>query len=136
LNPALIPLLSAKIESGYLDTLSMRAVGREYLAWGEMKMYYHDLKIRVLKNSDEKKKTFFNSVISFLANSLIIRKKNESRTGNVFFIRNRDRSAINYLIKIAMSGMASSVGAKSNKKMLRKYKRELERRNLPPIDLE
>ena len=75
-------------------------------------------------------------MISFLANSLIIRKKNESRTGNVFFIRNRDRSAINYLIKIAMSGMASSVGAKSNKKMLRKYKRELERRNLPPIDLE
>ena len=56
--------------------------------------------------------------------------------GRVFFIRQRDKSAINYLIKIAMSGMASSVGIKSNKKMMRKYRKELEQRNLPLIDLE
>ncbi len=136
LNPVLIPLASAKIESGFLDTLSMRAIGREYLSWGEMQMFYHDLKIRVLKNGDEKEKKFLTGLISFLANSLIIKNKNTSRTGNVFFIRNRDKSAINYLIKIAMSGMASSVGAKKNKKMLRRYKKELEKRNLPPIDFE
>ncbi|MBL7746840.1 MAG: hypothetical protein JNM19_05395, partial [Chitinophagaceae bacterium] len=70
------------------------------------------------------------------ANTFIIRRNNSSRTGNVFFIRQRDKSAINYLIKIAISGMASSVGAKNNKKMIRKYKRELERRQLPPIDLD
>ena len=136
LNPVLIPLASAKVESGFLDTISMRAIGREYLSWGEMQMFYHDLKIRILKNGDEKKKGILNGLINFLANSFVIKNKNTSRTGNIFFIRQRDKSAINYLIKIAMSGMASSVGAKNNKKMLRRYKNELKERNLPPIDFE
>jgi hypothetical protein len=35
-----------------------------------------------------------------------------------------------------MSGMASSVGVKSNRKMMRKYKKELMERNLPPIDFD
>ena len=136
LNPALIPLASIKLESGFLDTLSMRAVGREFLSLGEMNMYYLNLKIRLLKNADEKKKTFFTSIISFIANSFVVKKNNSSRIGKVFFIRKRDRSAINYLIKIAMSGMASSAGVKSNKKIMRKYEKELEKRNLPPIDFE
>ena len=89
-----------------------------------------------MKNGDEKKKGILNGLINFLANSFVIKNKNTSRTGNIFFIRQRDKSAINYLIKIAMSGMASSVGAKNNKKMLRRYKNELKERNLPPIDFE
>jgi hypothetical protein len=35
-----------------------------------------------------------------------------------------------------MSGMASSVGAKKNKKLLRKYKKQLKIRQLPPIDFD
>ncbi len=136
LNPALMALASVKLESGFLDTLSLRAVGREYLSLGEMTMLYHDLKVRFLKNGDETKKTFLTGLISFIANSFVVKANNKSRVGKVFFIRKRDRSAINYLVKIAMSGMASSVGAKSNKKMMRRYKKELEKRNLPPIDFE
>ncbi len=132
LNPALIPLASVKIKSGLLDTLSMRAIGREYLSLGEMRMNYHDLKVRLLKNGDT---TSTRNFLSRVINT-VIKNKNISRMGQVFFIRNRDRSAINYLIKIAFSGMASSVGVKSNKKMMRKYKNELEKRNLPPIDFE
>lgn len=136
LNKPLIALGSVKLLSGELDTLDMRAVGREYLALGEMKMYYRDLKIQILKNGKEGKQGFFTRFKSFLANTLVIRSNNHSRTGNVFFIRQRDRSAINYLIKIAFSGMASSVGAKNNRKMIRRYKEELEKRHLPPIDLD
>lgn len=136
LNSALIPLASVKLLSGEMDTLNMRAVGREYLSLGEMQMYYRNLKIQLLKGGKDGKQTFFTKVVSFLANTFVIRNNNKSRTGNVFFIRERDKSAINYLIKIAISGMASSVGAKGNKKMIRKYKRELERRQLPPIDLD
>lgn len=135
-NSALIPLLSAKLESAYLDTLNMRAVGKEYLSHGEMKMFYHDLKIKFLKKTDKTKTNLLSNLKTFLANSFLIRDKNTSRTGQVFFIRKRDKSAINYLIKIAMSGMASSVGAKSNRKMMRKYKKELMERNLPPIDFD
>ncbi len=136
LNPALMPLANVKLLSGQLDTLSMRAVGREYLAFGSMNMYYRDLKIQLLKDGKEIKKTLFTKVVTFVANTFVLKKNNSSRTGTVFFIRQRDRSAINYLIKIALSGMSSSVGIKKNKKLIRKYKRELEKRNLPPIDFE
>lgn len=136
LNSALIPMASVKLLSGQLDTLDMRAVGREYLSLGEMKMFYNNLKVQLLKDGDENKKTFMTKLVSFLANTFVIRSNNRSRIGNVFFIRNRDRSAINYLIKIAFSGMTSSAGAKSNKKMMRRYKKELEKRSLPPIDFE
>jgi len=136
LNPVLMPLSSVKLQSGFLDTLSMRAAGSEYLAFGEMKMYYHDLKVKFLKNGSETKKSFLTSLITFVAKSFIVKNKNTSRTGRVFFIRMQDRSVFQYLVKIAMSGVASSVGAKSNKKILRKYRRELRQRKLPAFDIE
>lgn len=136
LNPVLIPLASAKIIKGYLDTLSMTAVGREYQAVGKMNMFYHDLKIRILIDGDENKRNFSNTLMNFFANTFVIHNKNTSRTGDVFFIRIRDRSAINYIIKIALSGIASSVGVKATKKTLRKYKKELRRSNLPPINFD
>lgn len=114
LNPVMIPLASTRIESGQLDTIYMRATGREYLAWGEMEMRYRNLKVSLLKEGGENKKKF----LSRLANT-IVKNKNESRTGQVFFIRQRDRSAINYLIKIAMSGIKSSIGVQNNKKRIR-----------------
>ncbi len=134
LNPVLMPLSSVKLLSGYLDTLSLRAAGKDYLAYGEMKMFYRSLKVKFLKNGNETKKSFLTSLITFVANSFVIRNKNTSRTGRVFFIRLRDRSAMNYLVKTTMSGVASSIGARGNHKILRKYKKEIRQRNLPPID--
>ena len=127
LNPVLPPLASARLKSGNLDTLSMRVSGGEYLAYGEVDMYYNDLKIEILKNGTNERRGF----LSFLANSLI-KNKNTNNTHNVFFVRNRERSSINYLIKILMSGVNSTIGAKNNKKTIRKYKKELRERNLPP----
>ncbi len=116
-NPVLIPLSSAKLESGILDSLSVVVQGREAMATGEMELFYHDLKIQLLKNGSPQK------FKSFIANTFFIKKNNTSRTGQVFFVRLRDRSAINYYIKIIGSGVASSLGVKNNKKQLRKYKK-------------
>lgn len=136
LNKALIPLASLKLLSGQLDTLELRAVGREYLALGKMKMFYKDLKIQLLKDGKDGRQSFFTRMGTFFVNAFVIRSKNMSRMGDAFFIRQRDRSAMNYLIKITISGMSSSTGAKSNKKMMRRYRQELEKRKLPPIDLD
>ena len=136
LNSVLIPMASVKIESAYLDTMSMRATGKEYIAYGQMDMFYHDLKVKFLKDGDETKKSFLKGLLTFIANSFVIRNKNTSRSGLVFFIRLRDRSAINYLVKIAMSGIASSVGAKSSRKMMRKYEKDLKRHRLPPVNFD
>ena len=136
LNSVLIPLASVKLLSGKLDTLDLRAVGREYLAMGEMKMFYEDLKIQFLKDGIENKKNLRTRLLSFLANTLIIRKNNKSRTGDVFFIRHRDRSAINYLVQITFSGMAGSTGVKNYKKQIRRYQKELAEKGLPLFDTE
>jgi hypothetical protein len=108
----------------------MRVSGGEYLSFGEIDMYYHDLKVEVLKNGTSARRGLF----SFIANAFIIKNKNKQRTSNVFFVRNRERSPVNYLIKILMSGVNSSIGAKSNKKVMKQYKKELRQRNLPPVD--
>jgi hypothetical protein len=110
----------------------MRVAGREYLAFGEMKMYYHDLKVRVRR--PDNRRTIITGLTTFLANTLI-KNENRNRTGLVFFVRWRDRSAINYLVKTALSGMASSVGVKRNKKQIRKYEKQIRNRNLPPMEL-
>ena len=136
LNPVLIPLVSAKLITGDVDTLNMRVVGREYLAIGEMKMFYKNLKFRILKNGKDEKQPFMTRLLNYVANNFIIRKNNSSRTGWVFALRARDRSAINYLLRIALSGMSSSTGYKSNKKMYRRYQHELEKKGLPSIDFE
>jgi hypothetical protein len=133
LNPVLIPLASAKIRSGWLDTLYMRVAGQDYLAFGEMNMFYHDLKVQIVNEDTTRKKGFITGLKNFFV-GLVIKNKNTKKTGNVFFVRKRDRSALNYLIKIAMSGVTSSIGAKSNRKAMRQYKKELQRRNLPPVD--
>ena len=136
LNSVLEPLASVRIQSGNLDTLVMRAIATEHLSLGEMRMFYNDLKVQFLRNSSEDKKRFLKGLMTFIANSFVIKNKNTKRVGVVYFPRIRDRSFINYYIKIAMSGMASSVGAKKNKRLLRKYKKQLKIRQLPPIDFD
>jgi hypothetical protein len=136
LNKILPALSSIKLQSGYLDTLTMRAVGQDYLSLGEMRMNYHDLKVQFLKNGKEDKKRFLQGLMTFIANSFIIKKENTKRVGIVYFPRLRDRSFINYYIKIIMSGVASSVGAKKNKRLMRRYNKQLKVRQLPPIDFD
>ncbi len=136
LNKILPALSSIKLQSGYLDTLTMRAVGQDYLSLGEMRMNYHDLKVQFLKNGKEEKKRFLQGLITFIANSFIIKNENKKRVGVVYFPRLRDRSFINYYIKIVMSGVASSVGAKKNKRLMRRYNKQLKIRQLPAIDFD
>lgn len=133
LNRALEPMASVSLKSGYLDTLSMRAVGHENLSTGEMKMFYHDLKIRFLKKGSATKKDMLTGLITFIANNFIIRKQNTSRPGRVYYPRLKNRSVFNYLVKMTMSGIAGSVGARQNRKIRLQYRKELKKNPLPEI---
>ncbi|RYY57080.1 MAG: hypothetical protein EOO09_03965 [Chitinophagaceae bacterium] len=129
LNPVLRPLASAELKSGRLDTLSMEVRGRDHHAFGNMTMYYHDLKIRVVRSGSQRKNVG-TAVLTFLANTLI-RNENRSREGTVYFKRLKDRSAINYLVKITMNGVVSSIGLHKNKKQVKRYRAESKSKNLP-----
>lgn len=135
LNPVLQPLANVKIESGSIDSFHMRAVGKEYLAIGNMKMYYHDLRIKIVKG-DSGRSTFLTRAASFLVNAFVIRKNNKGKTGLVYFKRLRDRSFFNYIVKMSFSGIATSVGIVKNKKYMKRYLRELNDKQLPPEDFE
>lgn len=136
LNPIFIPAASMKLESGNLDTMILEVIGREYLAQGEMQLLYHDLKISLLKDGDTSKRSLGSRIKNFIANTFVIRKRNKSRTSPVFFIRNRDKSAVNYLVKIVLTGFQASIGGKNPKKEMKKFRLELKKRQLLPIEPE
>ncbi len=136
LNPVLAPLSNLIIKSGTIDSLHLRAIGREELSFGEMNMFYRNLRIQLVKDGQEDKSTFLQNAISFLANTFIIKKNNSGRTGLVYFERLRDRSFFNYITKMTFSGMATSIGIKKNRKYRKRYNQELKDRALPPIEWE
>ena len=122
LNPVLRPLASAELKSGRLDTLFMRVVGREELAFGEIKMSYHELKVLVLKKGGSKK-PLLSGIKNFFANT-IIKNKNNEKSSRIFFRRLRDRSAINYLVKITFNGIINTITGKKSKNLSAKQKRD------------
>ena len=130
LNPVLRPLASAELKSGRLDTLMMRVVGREELAFGEIKMSYHDLKVLVLKKGGGKK-PLMGGIKNFFANTLIKNESNE-KGSRIFIRRQRDRSAINYLVKITFNGITNTLIGKKSKKAYRQNKEEIAKKPLPP----
>lgn len=122
LNPAVGPLAGASLKSGYLDTMTMQVTGNDHMAYGEMTMVYHDLKVLLSGKPNQEKRPFFGGVVNSLVNT-ILKNKNTDKKGTVFFIRLRDRSPLNYLVKITLSGVGSSVGLGKNRRQLNRYMR-------------
>jgi hypothetical protein len=134
LNKALVPMVSVDFKSGFVDTLYMRAIGREYLSLGSMKFLYHDLKVEFLDKEDTSRHSLKNQFLKFAANTFVVRTNNTKRTGEIYYARDRNRAVFQYWVKMILSGVTTSVGAKSNKKQIRKYKKSLNQKHLPPIE--
>ena len=99
-----------------------------------MRVYYDNLKVTVLR---DKPRSIGTRLLNFFANTLI-KNKNRGKDGRVFVNRLRDRSAINYLVKITLSGVISNVGIHKPRKEARKQKKAirqmLERQARPAKD--
>src|SRR6185436_8028573 len=100
---------------------------------GTMTMHYRKLKIQYLKGGKEAKQNLLSGFTTFAANT-IVKSNNHNRTGKVYYMRNRHRRVVNYWVNMSMSGVATSVGIKHNKKYEREYQKQLKLQNLPPID--
>lgn len=135
LNPVIVPISNVKVSSGRLDSLTMFAVGRNDLALGEMKMNYHDLRIKLIDEGMPDKSTFLQNVISFLANTFLIKSKNTSRTGVVYYERVATQSFPKYILKMTLSGAASSVGTKKNRRYMKQYENKIRTTGARPVIL-
>lgn len=133
LNAALVPLGKIYIKSGDMDSAILRVKANEYLAFGEMQMKYSGLKVLLLKDGEGLEGRNTKGLMSFLANTFVIRNKNKKDPALLFVIRNRNRSVFNYLVKIATGGFQSSIGVGNNKKTRRQYHAELKERGLSPF---
>lgn len=124
LNPVLVPLASVELLGGDVDTLRMQALGNRTEAWGQMRMPYRNLRVNLLPELMQKKRIIGPRLTAFLAETFLLKRQNRSRSGWIYFRRNPERSALNYLIKIAVSGMTSSMGISPNKRKIRTFLRQ------------
>jgi hypothetical protein len=133
LNPFLVPISNVKIASGTVDSVSFWAIGRKDVAFGEMNLHYRKLRIQLIENGDPDKSTFVQNALSFIANTFVIKSNNSKRKGVIYYKHLKHQSFVNYIVKTAMSGIASSVGVKKNRKYLKQYHQGLKDSNLSEI---
>lgn len=131
LNTMLKPFASAKVNRGYLDTLRMSVVGQKYVAYGIMKMYYHNLNVQYL-NKGNKEKTLKSRLLTFFANRMV-NKKNIEDSGEVYAERDPEKGFVNYWVKILLGGVLTNTGVRTDNKQERKYYQSIKKYNIPPI---
>ena len=124
LNPILEPIALARIRRGRLDTVIMQAVGNEYRAYGQMKMYYRDLNVQFLNRNDYERKTILTRLANFAANT-ILRKANLKRSGFIYAERIREKGFPNYWIRITLNGILTNAGIRSSSRQERRLRRSL-----------
>jgi hypothetical protein len=137
LNSVILPTANMKINRGWLDTLELRVMGNDYLAHGKMRMYYKDFKIQFLSNKELEKRTVFTKALSWVANTFL-RTNNVEKTGTVFTERTREKSFVNYWVKILLSGAMTNTRIRKNSKQEKRYQKALKRiqvPELPEVDL-
>ncbi|MBS0026236.1 hypothetical protein ACTJJ0_07675 [Chitinophaga sp. 22321] len=116
LNAVTKPLGKIEIRSCDIQDLTFNIRGDERRAGGYVKLLYQHLKIAVLKQDPEHKELKRRGLISFLANSLVIKDANPSkdekvRTANVTYTRDIQKSFFNLVWKTLFTGVKDIAGA-------------------------
>ncbi|HNP18769.1 MAG TPA: hypothetical protein PKL31_10075 [Fulvivirga sp.] len=115
-----------KIESGESKTLNLNVTAFNDMGYGGMNFHYNNLKISLVNKQTQQTNRLEESVASFFANTFLIKKNNfafiRPRKGDIYFERNQQRSFFNYLAKIFLSGVQSSIGMKNNKRVVKRMK--------------
>jgi|GEM_PF-1792312 len=115
INQVSIPLAALEINKGDTDGINAEWEGNKYFARGEIFLPYKNLSISVLDKRNLNHKSLLISAESDFVN-MMLRKKN-LKPSFMLFERNRNKFVFNYWIKTLLTGFASSVGIKSERKL-------------------
>ena len=115
LNPLAAPLGLVKIETGQIQKIDFDVTANEKGSTGTMHLYYNNLKVELLKEGEDGAPAKKKGLLSFLANTLIIKDANPSkgealRTAKINFVRPPGASFFNLLWKSVFIGMRETVG--------------------------
>ncbi len=108
-NIVVRPLTGVEIHSGRLNKLALKATGNNNFSEGIMNLYYDGLKIRLLNKDNLLYRGFKNKLGTMIANTFIIRRNADGRESPVYFERQKERSAIHFLYKTALSGIKPGI---------------------------
>jgi len=115
LNPLSKALGMLKVESGQIQKIDFDVKANAKGSMGTMHMYYNNLKIALLKEGEDGKPTKKKGLLSFIANTLIVKDENPAkgkplRTADIVFERPPGASFFNLLWKSVFIGIRETVG--------------------------
>jgi len=115
LNPLSKALGLIEVESGNIQQINFSAVANAQGSNGTMQLYYTDLKVKLLKEGEDGAPAKKKGLLSFLANTLVIKDSNPDkgkpvRTAKIHFERPPGASFFNLLWKSVFIGMRETVG--------------------------
>lgn len=115
LNVVSKPLGLIEIESGKMQKADFRIRANRYGSKGTVNFLYTDLKVKLLKEGEDGKPTTEKGLLSFLANTILIKDANPSkgeapRTANITFERSPAASFFNLLWKGVFVGLRETAG--------------------------
>lgn len=123
LNTILTPNQNARINSGTIDKLVFEGSANNVHSSGEVTFLYHDLNITVMEKETEKQgdeKKFYSFVMNRLLRSNNPVGNKKPLIAEMYFERDMEKSAINFLWKSLYSGVKATITP--GKKNLRREK--------------
>jgi len=116
LNKATMPFALIKITSGWLDQMSFDIKANRNVSNGKVTMLYHDLKVHLLKMDSVAESYKHRTLISLMANALIVKRHNPDflgavpRTIDVRYVRQPDTPFFKAMWKTLAQGIKASAG--------------------------
>lgn len=110
LNPVLEPLAFVRIKEGHLKSLKFDFRADDIGAGGSLTAIYDDLSFRTL-NKETLEESTGNNILSYVTNAVAVRSSNsesDTRTGEIDFEREKDRSMFTYWWKSLRTGIKST----------------------------
>jgi hypothetical protein len=128
LNKMLVPSANVQIKSGTINKMDFRVTGNNDYTIGNMVMHYKDLHVKAINKKSETPKGMGPAFVTFFANTFVINRNNPKflipREGDIYSERDTTKSVFNYMAKTALSGVVSSIGARNNRKEIKKLNKE------------
>lgn len=128
LNNILEPNANVLIKSGNMNKMRVEVNGNEDFAIGSMQFLYNDLHFNLISKKTGTTSAMGPAIGTFFANTFIVNRNNPKlllpRNGDVYYERDTTKSIFNYLSKTILSGVVSSIGARNNRKYIRRVNKE------------
>ena len=120
-NPMVENVAFVSIKSGISNSLNFNFEADDNYAKGKLEFKYSKFKIFVVNKRTGEAEGLDEGIVSWLANTFLINTKNPHlgffKEGEVYFRRDKSKSIVNYVWKSIFSGIKTSIGAQTQKKL-------------------